>query len=265
MPPTKHHPIKRYTGFTLVELLTVISIIGVLLAVLMPALAKTREIARRMRCCANLRQIALAWNLYLDDHNGQFYQGINTNLSYGGWKGIKGWHPRPLNPYLSLPLDINDASQAKIFQCPADQGGMPGAFFREKVFDVCGTSFQTNIFLVGQNRCGKFSDQTAPLDTAISDRLPSLNENRVNNPTRLLLMGDYGWINQWKPKPHPQPEWKTQTEWHGKEDLYNMAFLDGHVESIKMQKGIYVTETYTVVPFEDLYGLAREVQGPEGE
>lgn len=261
MKHNRRYQISR--GFTLVELLVVISIIAVLLAILMPALSYTKVIARRMKCCANLRQLSMAWKLYLDDHDGQFYQGLNANLNYGGWEGYKGWLSRPLNPYVSLPLDVNDPTQAKVFQCPADQGGVPGAFFREKAFDTCGTSYQTNIFLIGQNRCGKFSTQTQELDAAISDRLPNLNETRVGNPSRTVLMGDYGWINQWKPKAHPLPEWKTQAEWHGKEDLHGMAFLDGHTQSLLIEKGMYVTKDYVVVPFEDLYGLAKEVQGPD--
>jgi hypothetical protein len=39
-----------------------------------------------------------------------------------------------------------------------------------------------------------------------------------------------------------------------------MAFLDGHVGFIKIRKGLYVTSEYNVLPFEDLYKLAREVQ-----
>jgi prepilin-type N-terminal cleavage/methylation domain-containing protein/prepilin-type processing-associated H-X9-DG protein len=62
----------KNTGFTLIELLVVIAVIAILAALLLPALATTKEHARQAQCASNLRQIALATMMYADDHDDTF-------------------------------------------------------------------------------------------------------------------------------------------------------------------------------------------------
>ncbi|OPZ87922.1 MAG: Type II secretion system protein G precursor [bacterium ADurb.Bin429] len=80
----------RKRGFTLIELLVVIAIIAILAAILFPVFARAREKARQNSCLNNLRQIAIAVTMYVQDNNQTFFPDPGTSawatylVSYNG-------------------------------------------------------------------------------------------------------------------------------------------------------------------------------------
>src|SRR5262245_9866043 len=74
--------LSRRSGFTLVELLVVIAIIGVLVALLLPAVQAARESARRMQCYNHLRQMALAVQNFENSFKVFPSHGTGTNVNY---------------------------------------------------------------------------------------------------------------------------------------------------------------------------------------
>jgi prepilin-type N-terminal cleavage/methylation domain-containing protein/prepilin-type processing-associated H-X9-DG protein len=122
----------RKRAFTLVELLVVLAIVGVLTALLLPALVGAKEATKSTACINNLHQIGIGLQMYVQEN--QNHLPVMQNVGTNG--------PAPTNPPINVVLLSYVGGNSNVFRCPSDT---------ENLFLLTGTSYYWDNALNGQD------------------------------------------------------------------------------------------------------------------
>jgi prepilin-type N-terminal cleavage/methylation domain-containing protein len=217
-------------GFTLIELLVVIAIIAILASMLLPAMARAREQARKAQCVSNLRQQGVACAMYLEENSERFPNVQNiVDVTYYSWGGKQGTEApvtktplRLLNPYIikNGAVRTNEGGAALVFRCPSDNGAKAGVWHDRKptVYENFGSSHFYNASANSNDGNKGLMLRTAGV---------------IRSPAKIILANDFS-FNAWFDYGSTSAVFEYMF-WHDRNRLGfgEVLFVDNHVSYLQ--------------------------------
>ncbi|EIP97926.1 prepilin-type N-terminal cleavage/methylation domain-containing protein [Opitutaceae bacterium TAV1] len=229
------------SGFTLIELLTVITIIGILAGIIIPTVGRVRETARAAQCVSNLRQLAAAARLWIDDNRDKMpdakawsYNQGTTNYAY----------PAQLASYLSFPKRANEI---------IDYSKTPSPMKCEVSYEKFPAN-GNNVHFARTYSINSYATATMDDGSALKPRDPKYGYcqrlSLITHPSRMAFFmdGATGGSGSYESNVNQQhvPDSYARPLRYPHRDSVNVAFVDGHVQRISkadMQANYATNET----------------------
>jgi prepilin-type N-terminal cleavage/methylation domain-containing protein/prepilin-type processing-associated H-X9-DG protein len=199
----------RQRGFTLIELLVVIAIIGILAAMLLPALNKARATAKKASCLSNVKQITLACIMYANDNDECLPIGVTFDWEVNLYvKNVTGGTIDFFQDVIGPQIANIPGHLTHVFQCPNAQNFQNGWLLTNNACDYRYNSYES---------CHDPNQFNSPaVGTPPGRRL-----SNVASPSTAILLADQVFPN-WQPS------------WFPHEGI-NCGYVDGHAEWVSRE------------------------------
>jgi prepilin-type N-terminal cleavage/methylation domain-containing protein len=230
---------RLHLKFTLIELLVVIAIIAILAALLLPALSKAKEAAKAIQCTNNLKQLALACQIYSEDYKalplGDHRGGSGDNLSWDDYLGLSGADGRRLPISEAGQWIVKDKScVSRIYYCPSSKNpwSRTRGWTRSYAANEGGKQNPNNDHalagVMGVNTSGSFLGWSVKMSQICAPSTTVLLGPRTNGGASENQIGKFFCVTS-----SAYLESRIANVGHHGPLRDNYSFCDGHVKSMK--------------------------------